>query len=771
MKSISYISKWKLSFTHPLTKKKHTIPAAAPGSIAADLMRAKVIPDLYVGANVLVAQQWERTDFTYTAAFTAPELKKGERLELNFGGVDTVADVVVNGKQVGYFENMFIPHTVDITKALAKKGKNTLMVTIHNVLDYSSARVKRWGIDGFEFNHLPAYENIFVRKAQHMFGWDIAPRILFGGIQRPVTMQIRRASGIIPEEFYFAVRSLNAEKQQASVDISYGLSLDPDTNWREYELRIEGRCGDSSFSRITPIYFTHGKAQYISISNAKLWWPAGYGEQHLYDISVKLLHKGREIDEYKTRAGIRTAVLDFNADLSNTANNRFQIKVNGVGIFARGSNWVPADALHDGDAERIKKILPMFTDTHCNIVRCWGGSVYEDHAFFEYCDEHGIMVWQDFMFGCARYPQNDEFLAQVRDEAVTIIRKLRNHPSLVLWAGDNEIDSSYTWSNPGHTPPSANKISRVVLKEAVAYHDPFRSYLPSSPFVTDEMHFAKRHDDTPEQHLWGPRGYFKDDFYAKNTAIFASEIGYHGMPAKKSMARFLSKEKVWGSFNNNEWILHAASPQEREDGPMGKRNYLMQSQVKHLFGNSVDQNDIDNFILASKITQAEAKKYFIEHFRSRKPASANDLSKPHKTGIIWWNMIDCWPQFSDAIVDYYYEKKLAYEYIKRSQTPVCIMVAENSDERDIVAVNDTLAAVHGEWKISADNALVKSGTFDIAPNGSVRLGTLEKSAAPLFNTLEWTANGTTWRNHYVQSAAPWDFSWYVKQSASFRGEL
>jgi len=724
-------------------------------------MCAKVLPDLYRGRNVLEAQKWERIDFTYTTSFTAPTLKKGERLELHFEGVDTVATVALNGTQVASFDNMFIPHSVDITQTARKKGVNRLAVTIHNPLDYAADRARRWGIGGFEFCHLPFYEAIFVRKAQHMFGWDIAPRILMGGLWRGVSLKVHAPSEILPDDLYFAVRAVDVARSQAMVEIAYGLALDPQTDWQAYELHLEGRSGDHSFAKTIPLRFTHGKDRF-AVEGAKLWWPTGYGDQNLYDLTVALFHGGEKVDEYHTRVGLRTVALDFNADLANPGNNRFQIVVNGVGIFAKGSNWVPADALHACDAERIPQMLAMFVETHCNIVRCWGGGVYEGDAFFDFCDAHGLMVWQDFMFGCARYPQTDEFLAGVREEARSVIRRLRNHPALVLWAGDNEVDSSYAWANPGFTPPSFNKISRVVLKEAVACHDPFRPYLPSSPCVSDEMHAAHRHDATPEQHLWGPRGYFKDDFYRKNTALFASEIGYHGMPARKSLERFLSKDKVWGAYNNDEWILHAANYTDRVDSPMGGRNLLMLRQVRHLFGDSVAVDDIDEFILASQITQAEAKKYFIELFRA---------GKPQRTGIIWWNMIDCWPQFSDAVVDYYFAKKLAYRYIKRAQEPVALMIAEDArGDLEIVAVNDTLRAARGTWVMTdaANGQVLMAGDYGIEPNGRAALGTLAQTPGMGCLLLEWMVeDGAKRRNHYINAQAPWDFRAYKAMMVAF----
>ncbi|HCE44439.1 MAG TPA: hypothetical protein DET40_12900 [Lentisphaeria bacterium] len=760
MHKILLDGEWKLAFKNPITGKQHRIKAEVPGNIAVDLVRENIIPDPYFGMNSLLTYKWERTNFTYHTTFTAPELARNEKLELLFEGIDTVATIKLDGKKIAFVENMFIPHSIDITEAVMNGRKtHELSIEIHNIMDYSAARVKKWGMEAFSFCHMPVYEAIYARKAQHMFGWDIAPRILFGGIWRKASLRIHAAAEIIPEDFYFSVLNIDTEKKSAKVAVSWGLSLDPDSDWNDYSLSIKGCCGTGKFEQKTDLRFTHGKISF-DIQNAKFWWPAGYGEPNLYDITLSLQYRGKTVDTYKTRVGVRTVKLDINTDLKKIENNRFAFHVNGILIHVHGSNWVPVDALHSCDEKRIPRILEMWKDTNCNIIRVWGGGVYEDHSFFDICDEYGLLVWQDFMFGCSRYPQNDEFLAQVKHEAEIIIRKLRNHPSLALWAGDNEIDATFEWNSPGSVPPSQNRISREILKETVAYHDPYRHYLPSSPYIPDDMFLAKS-SATPEQHLWGPRGYFKADFYAKNTAKFASEIGYHGMPAKKSMAKFLSKDKVWGSYNNDEWIVHAAGLTGKADGPMGQRNYLMINQVKHLFGTSVDVENIDDFILASQITQAEAKKYFVEMFRA---------GKPDRTGIIWWNMIDCWPQFSDAIVDYYYEKKLAYGYLAKSQLPVAIMLSENNGGSiEIVAVNDTLKEERGPWSLSdiATSNIISSGNYMMEPNGRILLGKLDKSKSMQFLLLKWKYKGAWRYNHYINGDAPWDFKSYRQAMEKF----
>jgi beta-mannosidase len=759
-KKPALFSPWTLSFKHPSGRHRR-ISSVVPGNIGADLMREKILPDLYFGANALLSQEWERTDFTYSTSFESPSFQKGERVELVFDGVDTVATVVLNGKKAGQLNNMFVPHVIDVTDALVKKGTNALSIKIHNIIDAAARNAREWGTSAFEMGHYQDKTGIFVRKAQHMFGWDIAPRILFGGIWRKVSLRIRKRNEIIPEDFHFGVRSIDPVRHRAEISLEWGCTLEPSIDTRRYTIDIQGVCGESTFRFHTRLRSPYGNA-YIGVRNPLLWWPAGYGEQPLYNVTVTLLLDDKPVDEYKTRTGIRTIHLDFNHDPADVSKNRCTFIVNGTPVAVRGSNWVPVDALHSCDAERVPDIFRLFKESHCNILRCWGGSVYEEDTLFDLCDEYGIMVWQDFAFACAIYPQNKEFQDLVAEEAKIIIKKLRNHPSLALWSGDNEIDLFvyYLYGMPTILP-SDNLISRRVLKEAVAQYDMYRSYLPSSPYFPDDVYLARQPDGMPEQHIWGPRGYFKDDFYAKNTAIIASEIGYHGMPAKKSIQKFLSKDKVWGSYNNDEWIVHAADfTGSGEAGPMGRRNYLMQSQVKHLFGESVRMNDMDEFILASQITQAEAFKFFIELFRG---------DKPQRSGILWWNMIDCWPQFSDAVVDYYFERKLAYDYISRVQEPVCVLIVERADRLEIIAVNDTLKDVSGEWRIIdvVTSVPVVSGDYAIASNGKAVLGDLGKNSAQTFFRIEWKCAGKNCYNHYVCGGAPWDFSAYCKAMEHF----
>jgi len=450
------------------------------------------------------------------------------------------------------------------------------------------------------------------------------------------------------------------------------------------------------------------------------------------------------LDTHRCRIGLRTAKLEYTEVTTPEQPGEFVFVVNGVKVFAKGTNWVPLDAFHSRDLQHLKPTLDMLVDLNCNMVRCWGGNVYESDAFFDLCDEHGVMVWQDFAFACAIYP--DEIIPAVRQEAEEVVRRLRNHASLVLWCGNNEIDHTYFWTGMG-IDPNTDKISRQVLAEVVRRQDPFRSYLPSSPYVGPEaMRLGGDANLTPEQHLWGPRDDFKGAFYTGSQAHFVSEIGYHGCPDRRSLEQMMEPNYLWPWQDNEQWLTHAVRPLPR----MTDYNYripLMAKQIAVLFDTVPD--NLDDFILASQISQAEALKFFIERWRQRKWRT---------TGILWWNLRDGWPIISDAIVDYYHRKKLAYVYIKRVQTDVCAMLSEAEDGvHTLIVVNDTLHPVAGEVEVTdadSGNQLLHAA-FTVEPNGKSVAGSVPQVQQPAMWLIRWKlSDGSAFLNHYLAGNRP-----------------
>lgn len=773
MKSISLDGAWTL--THfadsgreapdpaALRGMGESIEARVPGNVELDLERAGKLPDLFHGANIYKVQELEGEEWWYQRSFEVPGSFAAKRLTLLFHGLDCVAEIWLNDRLVGSTDNMLVEHELDVTSAVQAGARNSIAVRLRSAV----LAARQFDYPGSTAALETNQESLFVRKAPHMYGWDIAPRAVSAGIWRSVELRAHDEAEIA--ELYY--HTLELDGADALLGVHWQLRL-AHADRRRLRLRFVARtaAGAAELEHVEPVRSSIAGLAKIRVRNARLWWPRGYGEPATYLVRCQLLDGENVLDSREDRIGIRTVELE-RTEVTDEGGGQFLFRVNGEPIMCRGSNWVPLDAFHSRDAERYAAALALFDDLGCNIVRCWGGNVYEDHAFFEHCDTHGMMVWQDFTFACAIYPQNPEFLARVREEAIRVVRKLRNHPSILLWSGDNEVDEFYLRLG---RDPAANRISREVLPTVCAEHDPHRPYLPSSPYESPRSAAgylrtfrpggdggarttAQARESArrlmPEQHLWGPRDYFKSPFYSGTTAHFASEIGYHGCPNVSSLERFLSPGALWPWQGNDEWRIHAAD-QVPEGGRYSYRVKLMADQVGELFG-EIPQ-DLRRFVLASQASQAEAKKYFIESFRIR---------KWRRTGIIWWNVLDCWPQFSDAVVDYYFGRKLAYWYIKRSQLPVCLAVDEPENWHcGVVACNDTRAGAKGSFAVTdADSGeSLLAGDFAVEANSCRHLGRIRVSHGEhRLLLINWETGGRRYGNHYCLGKPPFDLEWYL----------
>jgi len=487
------------------------------------------------------------------------------------------------------------------------------------------------------------------------------------------------------------------------------------------------------------------KAAEVLIDNGEIYYKMGLG----------LYYKGELCDSYTMKSGIRKTALDRTDTTDSEGNGEFCFRVNGKRVFVLGTNWVPLDAFHSNDKNRLKKALELLDDINCNTVRCWGGNVYEDDEFYDFCDEHGIMVWQDFAMACGIYPQDDVFMKKISEEVTYQVKRLRNHASIVLWSGDNECDLTYQWAGGYRRNPNDNVITRQVLKSIVAQHDYTRPYLPSSPYMSDKVFNGE--GILPEDHLWGPRDYFKGDYYKNTFCHFASETGYHGFPSPVSLGKFLKEpEKIFNQDGSttDEYLVHAASMELSQHAPYAYRIKLAYNQVITLFGKP--ENSFAEFIRQSQISQAEAKKYFIEKFR---------IKKWKCTGIIWWNLVDGWPQVSDAVVDYYYTKKLAYNYIKRSQEPVCLMFDEPVNNRlTLVGVNDLTYPVELSYtvkKVSEDREIL-SGQISLTPDKAQSISVMDiEPDEKEFYLIEWKMGDKSYKNHFFTNIIDINYKKYI----------
>ncbi|HON72313.1 MAG TPA: glycoside hydrolase family 2, partial [bacterium] len=396
------------------------IAGTVPGDVYLDLLNAGLIEDPFYGRNYLDLRKFEFYQWWYEKEFDLPEEFLDKRFKLIFHGIDTIATIWLNGNLLGKTQDMFVEHEFDVTGLL--KEKNTLIVKIGSPVLWA----KEKNYDAMNVSWEGRDEALWLRKAQHSFGWDIAPRIVSSGIWKDVELREFKDDEI--EELYYATSKI--EENSADLDIFFkfrtGLKY-----FEEFLLRftfIDKYNNERVFE--FPVEFITGHLT-VKLDNPYLWYPKGYGEPDLYRVKCELLYNGEVLDERVDAIGIRTVHLER----TETAEDGiFRFIINGIPVRARGSNWVPLDALHSRDKERTIPVLELFDDLGCNIIRCWGGGVYESEEFFNFCDSHGIMVWQDFALACARYPQREEFQKVLEEEARKVIRRLRNHPSLILWA-------------------------------------------------------------------------------------------------------------------------------------------------------------------------------------------------------------------------------------------------------------------------------------------------------------------------------------------------
>ena len=715
------------------------IPANVPGSLETDLEAAGILPEIFFGENVLKTYDYENVHYCCSRMFT---YEPGDTDDvLVFEGIDCFADIYVDGVKIGDCDDMLYGREYPLTGIGA--GEHELFVHITPAAIEARKHPIAPSMNANEYN----YDSLYVRKAPHMYGWDIMPRLVSCGIWKHVYIE-RRPKYHIDDLFLYTQR---CDENYATIKATVSTTIGNVNVHDRCYLKFTGVCGDSKFEvtrmmRHNSFVFTFG------VSNPKLWWPHNYGEPNIYTVTAELYVQDELCETREFTFGIRTVELDRTSTTDKDGNGEFCFKINGHKIFAMGSNWVQVDAIHARDEQRLPEILPMLTDIGCNIVRCWGGNVYENDIFYKYCDEHGIMIWQDFSMACGLYPQDEYFQNIMRREVEAVVKRLRNHPAIILWAGDNECDCAYSWGGD-HRDPNENIITRKVIPEVLRIHDFSRPYLPSSPFIDEYAH--RNGGSISEDHLWGPRDYFKGNYYKNTVCHFASETGYHGCPSPESLAKYIDKDHLWPCLGDRQWLVHAATMNGEESHSYGYRIRLMWNQVETLFGKGNKTTaDLETFSVASQISQAEAKKYFIERFR---------LSKWRRTGIIWWNLIDGWPQISDAIVDYYYDRKLAYDYIKRSQKPFCMMFDEPENGKlNLYGVNDTRDDKLIRYTVEDDlGNVIVSGEALVKSDESTAVCAIPATDEKRYYIIRWTDGETEGINHYFANIIDIDYDYYL----------
>lgn len=680
---------WTLNYKDNISNDQGTIPCVVPGNVEFDLINAGLLPkDIHYGDNIIKAEKYETYDYVYTKKFTVDNPSIPHRI--TFDGVDTVCDYYLNGVKFGSSDNMLIGHTFRLDNL---QKDNVLEVKIHSTV-MAELSVPHTTLEYLGWNNS---EQSMLRRPAHTYGWDIMPRAVSAGIFKDVYVEE------VPEyeltDVYFATSWI--ENNNALVFTCYTVETRGKKDlFSNLEVEVTLKNGESGFTSVEKTVRYHNKSVDV-VKNPKLWWPKGAGKQNLYDLTILLKKDGEVVASYNKQVGIRTVKLSITETAEQMGD--FCFIVNGERIFARGVNWVPLSPYHSEDAVRFEQVKPLITDCNVNFIRMWGGNLYECDEFFDFCDKNGVLIWQDFGFACSAYSFTQDFYDKIDAETEYVIKRLRNHPSLAVWAGDNEIDAMFECYAIN---PELNVINRQVLKTAVVKYDQFREYLPSSPYITQKAFINKPGNTSPEQHLWGKRKWFKAPFYKDAKARFVSEMGVHGTVSVESLKKFIPAD-VLDNRHDKMWVLHSVDQRGKTN-----RVEIMENHIKMGFGYLPD--DYKEFTLLSQFIHAEGNKFFVENARN---------GKPYKTGLILWNLLDGWPQFSEALVDFYFDKKPGFTTVSRSYEPLLVTVFENNDSQyQINVINDTLKAQNVKCKVyDIDSKQVYfDGEISVDKNSSVK---------------------------------------------------
>jgi len=649
------------------------LPATVPGCVHTDLMAAGKIGDPFYRLNEK-DQQWienEAWEYRATLPVDAATLAR-ERVELVFAGLDTFAEVFVNGAPVLTANNMFRSWRVDV-KAKLKAGDNEIVVRFTSPIAAVKPAYDKLGYK------LPAANDqgkemvsMWARKAPYHYGWDWGPRFVTSGIWRPVALeawdearlddvqvfQNKLEAGKVAEVGIIA-RVVAARGGQARVTVAQpggptlghaDVTLKPGVN----DVKLGAR-----------------------IDKPELWWPAGLGPQRLYTLETKLATgDGKATDARTTRIGLRSIEVVHERDAEGKS---FFIKVNGAPVFMKGANWIPADSFVTRVTdERYRFLLQSAVDANMNMLRVWGGGIYEDDRFYELADELGLLVWQDFMFACSMYPGDDPFVENVRHEAIENVRRLRNHPSLALWAGNNENEAAWKqwgWQIKFLLNRKAQdriwadykRVFHEVLPAVVAAEDPGRFYTRSSPSANDDK-VPPNKKNWGDMHFWGVwHAENPYEAYGDNISRFMSEYGFQSFPDLASVKRYTAPD-------GSDWNIESPVMLSHQRHPRG--NPLIRTYMDRDFRKP---KDFASFLYVGQVLQGIVIKY---------AAEAHRRAMGHNWGSLYWQLDDCWPVASWSSIDYYGHWKAEQYFARKFYAPVLVSPVVEKGVVSIWGVSD-----------------------------------------------------------------------------------
>jgi len=672
--------------------KTDWMPATVPGTVHTDLMAIDSIDDSFYRLNEKKQQWIDKVDWEYKTQFTIDkEMMDAEGLDLKFLGLDTYADIYLNDELVLQTENMFRTYILDI-KDKVKPETNDLRIVFNSPINKGLKLIDE---NGYQ---LPANndqsenggvgENVispFVRKAPYHFGWDWGPRLVTCGVWKPILLtawnkakinDLHIEQNLISEQNADIVVNTEIEAI-APIDVTYKI-IDLTHNVLLSEGKQALEKGNNTL------------ANKISIQNPDLWWPNGYGKQNLYNIKIEFSDKKSVIAEKQVKTGLRSIKLIREKDAEGTS---FYFNVNDKAIFAKGANYIPNDNFVTRvSTDKYKHVLQSAVDANMNMLRIWGGGIYEYDVFYDLCDSLGIMVWQDFMFACSMFPGNDAFLENVKHEAIDNVKRLRNHPSIALWCGNNEIEAAWPEAkdNPGwgwkkrYTPEQQNEIWHSydtifysILPEVVKQYNHTIAYWPSSP-LTDFKTPASHENTSGDMHYWGVwHGLEKFDRFNQVIPRFMSEFGFQSFPDFQSVKKYT---------NSDDWNIESevmASHQRSGIGNLRIKEYM--SWDYHVPSN------FEQFLYVGQVLQAEGMRIGME---------AHRRNKPYCMGTLYWQLNDCWPVASWSGMDYYGKWKALHYFTKKAFAPYLISIVEMDNNIEVWTISDKFKNTDAILKLS-----------------------------------------------------------------------
>ncbi len=658
-------------------KNSESIPAKVPGLIHTDLINAGKIEDPFYRDNELDVKWIEDKNWIYTREFDVDkEFLKNERVLLRCKGLDTLTKIKINGKLIGLTDNMFRSYEFD-AKALLKNGRNKIEIRFNSVFPYLEKKQREHKYPARHEVLQPVGFNkrdsgSWIRKEQCNFGWDWGPALVTCGIWKDIELAAFSNARIADVE----IRQTHANKK-AKLDIAISLEKGGGSKLSA-KIYVSFKGKDLQAETID-IKGKKGAATF-DIDNPELWWPNGLGEANLYDVKVELFDKSSELlDSAAKRIGLRTMKLVREKDEWGES---FCFAANGIKFYVKGANWIPADSfITRMTRERYKKLIGSAVEANMNMLRIWGGGIYENDDFYELCDEMGICVWQDFMFACTEYPAFDkEFMDNVRIEAEQNVKRLRHHPCISFWCGNNELEQGHVkeeWSGWAMNWKDYGELFDKLLRKIVEELNPETSYWPGSPHTPMGDRCDYNNAESGDAHLWSVwHGRQPFEWYRESEPRrFVSEFGFQSFPEPKTVYAY-TEEK---DRNITSWVMD-----HHQRAPIG--NAAIMSYMHDWFKMP---KDFDSVLWASQILQGMAITYATEAWRRA----------PQCMGSIYWQLNDCWPVASWSSIDYYGRWKAQNYMAKRFYAPLLVSGVEDwkKSSVDIFATSD----LHGNTACEA----------------------------------------------------------------------